>query len=323
MAKNKIITSVGSVQFIWGDKSNRNITVNPNFVYTSVFEDTISFTLVGLPRQTGLALFTTRFEDVELNGTSYPSIEALQEAVADAFSKAGSSVRFEIVDELPTEGDPNAFYLLRIQNPELGNAFEEYIWVDDDWELVGSMGGSSIKTIYVGCPNDSVDPTTGVITKNECEKKDQLCIVYQDDQGMFSMTKVDLDEFILNNEFADGLYVDSGGTVHGKVDERQPSIVTRWNDDGTSASTQVGLSVGESGFTLNYVQEAINAKHGNTIKLNGFTSGLTEDLFSITSGDTITQAFMKIENKLYKDEDNGLIFDENSDDVVILDGGTF
>ena len=146
MAKNKIITGEGYVQFEWGDNS-RTITVNPNFVYVSLFEDTLSFTLVGVPRPTGLSLFTTRYQDLELNGATFGSADEALSAIQDAFAKAGGTTGFEVVDELPESGRSNTFYLLRIPNPELGNIFEEYIWVENAWELVGGNASSSIRTI--------------------------------------------------------------------------------------------------------------------------------------------------------------------------------
>ena len=261
MAKNKIITSNGSVTFIWGDESGRKITVNPNFVYVSIFEDTISFTLVGIPRPTGLSLFTTRYQDLELNGATFGSAEEALVAIQDAFAKAGGTVAFEIVDELPASGNGNTFYLLRIQNPELGNAFEEYIWVDDAWELVGSMGGSSIREIYVGTSGDSVDRDNCVVNKLE-GKKDWLNIVYKDDQGFCTMTQVSLNEFILENEFESGVTVNSEGTVYGVVDPRQPFVHTEYDESGnpiSSGDVKV-LSVGESGFTASKIQEAIDSK---------------------------------------------------------------
>ena len=123
-----------------------------------------------------------------------------------------------------------------------------------------------------------------------------------------------------------GVDVASGETldvISGVVDDDSDIVVTKWNDDGTSAATDDVLSVSEDGFKVEHIQEAIDAKHANTIKLNGFTSGLTEDLFEIMSGDTVTQAFMKIEDKLYKDSKTGIIFDESSDDITILSAGTY
>lgn len=320
MSKNKVITSEGNVRFEFPD-TGKIINAHPNHIYTSFNIDTVSFMLIALPKSSGLSIMTSRYEDLELDGVTY-SFEDLPQAIADALAKAGGTVAFEIVDELPASGNGNTFYLLRIPNPELGNIFEEYIWVENAWELVGSNGGSSIRTIYVGTSADSVDSGTCVINKVE-GKKEWLNIVYVDSDGFCSMTKVNLGEFILENEFESGVTVNADGIVYGVVDERQPYIITEWNDDGTSAETKQALSVNESGFTLDYVQDAIDAKHANTIKLNGYVSGLTEDLFEITSGDTVTQAFEKIENKLYKDDNNGLIFEEGSDDTVILDGGDY
>ena len=80
MAKNKITTGEGFVTFEWGDGS-RIISVNPNFVYVSLFEDTLSFTLVGVPRPTGLSLFTTRYDDFELNGSTFGSADEALDAL--------------------------------------------------------------------------------------------------------------------------------------------------------------------------------------------------------------------------------------------------
>ena len=123
-----------------------------------------------------------------------------------------------------------------------------------------------------------------------------------------------------------GVDVVSGETldiISGVVDDESDIVVTKWNDDGTSATTDDVLSVSEDGFKVEHIQDAIDAKHANTIKLNGFVSGLTEDLFEITSGDTVTQAFKKIEDKLYKDSDTKIIFDESADETIILKAGTY
>ena len=132
--------------------------------------------------------------------------------------------------------------------------------------FVASNGESSISEIYVGCPNDSVDANTGVVTKNECSKKDQLCIVYKDQQGLYSMTKVSLSEFILENEFEDGLYVDSGGTVHGVVDPRSEWVFIDYNASGVPTTSGEVLSVNVSGFTVHNIQTAIDKKAKAVVK---------------------------------------------------------
>lgn len=300
MAKNKIITGEGYVQFVWGDDS-RTITVNPNFVYVSLFEDTLSFTLVGVPRPTGLSLFTTRYQDLELNGSTFGSAAEALSAIQDAFAKAGGTTGFEVVDELPESGRSNTFYLLRIPNPELGNIFEEYIWVENAWELVGSNSGSSIRTIYVGTSADSVDSGTCIINKVE-GKKEWLNIVYVDSDGYCSMTKVNLGEFILENEFESGVTVNDDGIVYGVVDKRANNkVYTEYDASGNPVSSGDVLTVGESGFTTNNIQTAIDAK-AEVIKkiiednelviaaaLNDLETRKAEWVSAVTSGDVVTE----------------------------------
>lgn len=42
------------------------------------------------------------------------------------------------VDELPEEGEEGILYLLPATDPEIGNYYEEYLWIDSAWELIGS-----------------------------------------------------------------------------------------------------------------------------------------------------------------------------------------
>lgn len=131
--KNKIITSEGNIQFI--DSEGKVINISPSQVYSVINEDTVSFILVHLPKSSGLSLFTTKVEDLELNGTTY-SQSTIADALAEAFSEAGAVGRIEVVDELPSEGKTNTIYLLP---KDEGEGYDEYIYLKDEqrWELVG------------------------------------------------------------------------------------------------------------------------------------------------------------------------------------------
>lgn len=51
------------------------------------------------------------------------------------------SIKFEVVQELPTEDiDPNAIYLVPIEPDIRGNNYAEYIYVNNEWELLGKIG---------------------------------------------------------------------------------------------------------------------------------------------------------------------------------------
>lgn len=48
-----------------------------------------------------------------------------------------SSIRFEIVDELPETGNTSTIYLLA-KTKAVNNTYDEYIFVNDNWELIGT-----------------------------------------------------------------------------------------------------------------------------------------------------------------------------------------
>ena len=131
MAYNKIITSEGNVQFQTADGSI--INVHPFHIYTTFNEDTVSFILIAMPKSSGLAIFTSKASDLEVDGTVY-TIEQLPNALSEAFAKAGAVARYEIVDELPTSGQSNTIYLVPKED---GEGYDEYIYVNGEWELIG------------------------------------------------------------------------------------------------------------------------------------------------------------------------------------------
>ena len=133
MAKNKIITSQGNVQFI--NSKGKVINMHPMHCYYVVENDTISFLFIYMKDYSGQAFFASQFEDLEVNGELYDNMEDLIEAINYAFAKAGAQARTEIVDELPETGFTNTLYLLP---KEHGEGYDEYIYNEDEgWQLIG------------------------------------------------------------------------------------------------------------------------------------------------------------------------------------------
>jgi len=132
--KNKIITSEGNIQFVFGD-SGKVINIHPFHIFTSFNEDTISFIQIALPKSSGLALMTSTAEDLEVNGSSY-SFEQLKDVLAEEFAEAGAQARAEVVTQLPVTGKTNTIYL--VPKAE-GSGYDEYIYIKDEskWELLG------------------------------------------------------------------------------------------------------------------------------------------------------------------------------------------
>jgi hypothetical protein len=133
MAKNKIITSQGNVQFI--NSKGKVINMHPMHCYAVYENDTVSFLFIYMKDYSGQAFFASQYEDLEVNGETYDNMDDLKDAINYAFAKAGAQARTEIVDELPEDPFTNTIYLLP---KEHGEGYDEYIWNEDEgWQLIG------------------------------------------------------------------------------------------------------------------------------------------------------------------------------------------
>lgn len=134
---------------------------------------------------------------------------------------------------------------------------------------------SSVKEIYLGTSEDTIDSSTGVITKVTQDKTDAdkqyLCYAYQSADGTYSMTKIDVTKFLSESQFKDGLQVSNSGQVSLKLDT-------------TSTGAQNFLSITPNGGGLKIsgvadaISTAINAKIDNTI-----TSGDSAQIVTVSS----------------------------------------
>ena len=122
---------------------------------------------------------------------------------------------------------------------------EEYVLLATDNSVLGDhikiYKDSAYKEIYLGTSADTVDTTTGAVTKLEGDKE-SLNYVYMKADGTYEMVKVDLEQFLTESEFGNGLQVD-GHLVSVKRD----------------ADSEQFLTVGPAGIKLDGVQDAINA----------------------------------------------------------------
>lgn len=66
-------------------------------------------------------------------------VKFLTEKLKDLYARVNDlEVKIVKVDELPEEGEFGTIYLLPVEDPEEGNYFEEYIYFDGEWELIGT-----------------------------------------------------------------------------------------------------------------------------------------------------------------------------------------
>lgn len=122
---------------------------------------------------------------------------------------------------------------------------EEYVLLATDNSVLGDhikiYKDSAYKEIYLGTSADTVDTTTGAVTKLEGDKE-SLNYVYMKADGTYEIVKVDLEQFLTESEFGNGLQV-NGHLVSVKRD----------------ADSEQFLTVGPAGIKLDGVQDAIDA----------------------------------------------------------------
>lgn len=99
----------------------------------------------------------------------------------------------------------------------------------------------SLKEVYLGTTEDTVDASTGIATKKPSKDPQSLNFVYHLQDGTYSLTKIDVSKFLTESEFKDGLVV-ADSVVKVKVD----------------TASEKFLTVGADGVKLSGVQTAID-----------------------------------------------------------------
>lgn len=69
--------------------------------------------------------------------TGYATTSFVTQAIASAIASV-ETLRIEIVSELPETGESNIIYFVAMADPKESNSYEEYIWVNGEYELIGT-----------------------------------------------------------------------------------------------------------------------------------------------------------------------------------------
>ena len=135
--------------------------VPKNRVYTHFNVDTVTFLLIERYDNEGICLFSTKAEDLEINGTTYTYEQLLDgEGISDLFSPTGLS--FEVVEELPQTGEEGVIYLV----PNEDETYTEYIWISDEerFELIGTTD-VDLTNYYTKSESDGLFATQVVVNE--------------------------------------------------------------------------------------------------------------------------------------------------------------
>lgn len=68
---------------------------------------------------------------------SYATTSFVTQAIASAIASV-ETLRIEIVTALPETGESNVIYFVPMTNPREPNLYEEYIWINGSYELIGT-----------------------------------------------------------------------------------------------------------------------------------------------------------------------------------------
>ena len=204
-------------------------------------------------------------------GVTVFDLEAISNEIEDKLFKYKMvQLSAEEIAELPSPSNiKEAYKIVAYQGEETQETV--YTQVGDTVKIYKD---SSLIENYLGADTDTVNSSTGVVTKYVYElisdpttqitaeayeeltqeQKDlyqaidsqSLNFVYQLADGTYTITKIDVSKFLVESEFGDGLQVNAAGVVSIQVDE-------------TSTDAEDFLSIGENGIKISGIQEAIDA----------------------------------------------------------------
>lgn len=169
---------------------------------------------------------------------------------------------------------------------------------------------SSVKEIYLGSANDSINKTTGDITRAETVAEADLSLnyAYMNADGTYGMAKINVANFLRESEFGNGLQVNNGIvsvkkaegsesflTVDGngvKISGVQNAITTAIQaldieKTGTSEDGKVSVTVTEadgkiSGVTVTTPGLALNSEVVKAVTVNGVNATVTSNKADVT-----------------------------------------
>lgn len=187
---------------------------------------------------------------------------------------------------------------------------------------------SALDRVYMGHVDDNVNSSTGEVTSGTGD--DAMCFVYQQADGTYTLVSVNVESFLQEAEFGDGLQVANhvvtvktgDGLEYGSESSGNKSVKVK-----IDSTSETFLTVGANGVKLSGVQTAINnaiadldvtdsAVAGQYVSavsqtdgkitvtrtdvsgaaLNNYVKGSTATPVAAT--DTINQAISKLENQI-------------------------
>lgn len=182
--------------------------------------------------------------------TAQATLDQLQKEINDAVGAAAKYTVSKITTDLPA--NVGARYRLM---ESIGGGQASAVLEDID-----IPADSTLKEVYLGSADDTVDKTTGVADKKTVDDPQSMNFVHKLVDGTYSITKIDVSKFFTQSERGAGL-LKTGATLAVGLD----------------AASEKFLSVEADGIKLSGVQEAINTAKGEA---QTYADGLIANLDS-------------------------------------------
>ena len=120
--------------------------------------------------------FTTSYkdklEDTYRKSEVYNKQESYNKSEIDNKIASIVTTTFEVVDELPEQGESNVIYLVPNEQ-SADNEYEEYIWVNNKWELIGTTKVDLTPYYTSSQVDDLINPISDSVTSLQQNKLDK------------------------------------------------------------------------------------------------------------------------------------------------------
>lgn len=163
------------------------------------------------------------------------TLEHLQTEIDAAIGDAARYTINKVTTDLPATVGAR-YQLMQSINGGTATAVAETIDIPADSTLV---------EVYLGASNDTVDATTGTVTKNSVDDAQSMNFVHKLANGTYSITKIDISKFFTQAERGNGL-VKTGSTLAVGLDSASESFLTVESDGIKLSGVQTAITAAET-----------------------------------------------------------------------------
>ena len=252
-----------------------------NKVDTSTYtEDKATFAL-----KSELTNFITASVDNLVN--YYKKSETYTQSEIDAKIGAITTINFEVVAELPVSGEANKIYLVPNAEQSEQNVKDEYIWIENKWELIGSTKIDLSNYYNKGEVDTKLSTKVDLSTYNsdkstfalKSEISDMATQTWVTSQGYLTSHQ-DISNLATKQEVTEGL-----ATKQNKGDYATKSELAN-KADKTEIPTNISELINDSGYITSIPSEYITET-----ELTGMGYATTTDLGNYVTTSTANSTF--------------------------------